>query len=395
MVKKSRAVKKLNSAKPPKPSIPIKSKKKTSIRSSKNTKPSRKQLTSDEESSEEESNESSEESSEENNESSEERDESSEESSEEESSSSDEEQKVLKRKRVDTEMKNVIAKTSKLSISCKKKPQKSLQVKQPVKQHVKSFEKHSVKRTLECEVNEMVIQTSKLSLNEKENPAKRINLIDNDDNEWALPLENTPNIEKTFSVVSKIKTKYVVIVPYYFTGNPVYCNHWNKHFFEKNMSEFSFRKHWDLMPVFFTFINYNDNTYRSELLKSNDVSIQENDIKVQFNSFVTLILRPLDKNFKKLEEERQDVSLKFKYKVITNLRFVTHYDKQVNIYYGKKIRCPSRTWALHLILNEQSMAPNHMKDVNIHFSGKNTKYVYNLCNLYQALYLHYSERITT
>ena len=124
--------------------------------------------------------------------------------------------------------------------------------------------------------------------------------------------------------------------------------------------------------------------------------IHDTDIKVQLNLKLTLVLRPItQKTIFEMKDSRFNTGnnlFHFRYKIISNMRFVTHFSVQVNIYKKKKMLNTLNTWALHLILNEQNMSIK--ESTNILFCNEKNKYNIPLVNLYQILYLYFSTKNT-
>ena len=272
-----------------------------------------------------------------------------------------------------------------------------IKVEEVIEEVIEKTKKLAIVQPVEIKTNEIKITKTTKTTNPK--PAKRIKLIKDDTREeWPNPIEEFPVITHPFKIVDGITTKFITVVSFEISGKPAYCKNWNDHFINGiKPDKTKFTKHWDLLPVFFAFINYDDKTYRSKIKVFNDETIvKDTDINVQLNSELTLILRPLaKKSILMLKDLRQETSLRFQYRIITNLRFVTHFSDQVNIYMNKKIIDPQRAWALHLILNEQSMKTDQMSKVQIFFSNHEKIFVYSLTNLYEALYLYFSRQITT
>jgi hypothetical protein len=245
------------------------------------------------------------------------------------------------------------------------------------------------------QVKEIITKTGNLVIEKQKSPKKVKLENDSLKKEWENPSLDYPIIDKELRIVENIKTKYVSFINYNFTGKPAYCKYWNSQFY-KNCEKNIFEKHWDLLPVFFIFSNYNDSTYTSKMINySKTVIVQEDDIKIQVNHFLTVILRPISNKVAVLaNKERYENSIYFKNRVIHNLRFATHCSEQVNIYNDKKILDPLKSWALHLILNESklSITPGN---TNIRFINDNKEFIYPLITLYQSLYLYFSHKITT
>ena len=260
---------------------------------------------------------------------------------------------------------------------------------------------------IEAKVNEVITKTKKLTIEETCSPKKKnINngLSGNISSscksgtrdKWVHPLETPPIINNNLKIVDKIITKYIVTVPFIFSGRPVYCKHWNEQFNkEKLLSKLSFSKHWDLFSFMFVFVNCTDKMYTSKIRIFEKTEVDENDIKVQLTSDLTLLLRPTTyKDVLAMEKEMGNNY--FKCRIVKNLRYATHFDTQVNLYAGQKLVDVNKTWVLHLILNEQNMSSvKYMSQEKIYFSNENVKNTYTLLNLYQALYLYFSRQITT
>jgi len=285
----------------------------------------------------------------------------------------------------------------KLKTSIKRKNSDSDITTKAVENVVEEVFEEVIEKTRKMAISQRIEHKTTTITNPK--PAKRIKLVKNDTREeWLNPIEDFPVISGPFKIVDNITTKFITVVSFEISGKPAYCKNWNDHFINGiNPDKNKFTKHWDLLPVFFAFINYDDKTYRSKIKVFNDETVvKDTDINVQLNSELTLILRPLAKeSILMLKDLRQETSLRFQYRIITNLRFVTHFSDQVNIYKDKKIIDPQRAWALHLILNEQSMTTDQMSKVQIFFSNREKIFVYSLTNLYEALYLYFSRQITT
>ena len=260
---------------------------------------------------------------------------------------------------------------------------------------VKLQTKRKLDESTSKQVKEIITKTGNLVIEKQKSPKKVKLENDSLKKEWENPSLDYPIIDKELRIVENIKTKYVSFINYNFTGKPAYCKYWNSQF-SKNCEKNIFEKHWDLFPVFFIFSNYNDSTYTSKMINySKTVIVQEDDIKIQVNHFLTVILRPISNKVAVLaNKERHENSIYFKNSVIHNLRFATHCSEQVNIYNDKKILDPIKSWALHLILNESklSITPGN---TNIRFSNDNKEFIYPLITLYQSLYLYFSHKITT
>ena len=284
-----------------------------------------------------------------------------------------------KRKKVDGGVNEFIEKTNKLTIH------ESL-VKKPLD--------NSKNANIELKVSEVIAKTKELSIDDR--PAKRKKLNNGKRDEWPHHLDEPPIINRNFKIVNNVETKYIVVVPFIFSGKPAHCKHWNDQFNTgKRLNKQTFNKHWDLFSFIFVFVNYNDKTYTSKMDISGKNEVKENDIKVQLTSELTLLLRPTTwKSVSLLEKEMGEKG--FKYRIIKNLRFATHYDTQVNLYADKCLFDKNKSWVLHLVLNEQSMSSaKYMSREKIYFNNGNIKNVYTLLNLYQALYLYYSRQINT
>ena len=207
---------------------------------------------------------------------------------------------------------------------------------------------------------------------------------------WINPSLEYPNISTTkFVIVDKITTKYYVVIRYNFTGKPVYCRDWEKHFSSDIVNQMEgtkvtlnkIVKHWDLVLASFIFNNNNNAPIAQIQLYTKNSNINDDDIKVIINNNITLVLRPVtcqivndlkyiydDTSFCKAKRSEAPVESDFvssvrtsnnqltlKYNIISNLRFVTHFTSQINIYKNKNILDPNKTWTLHLILNEKQM----------------------------------------
>jgi hypothetical protein len=258
-------------------------------------------------------------------------------------------------------------------------------------------------------INEVILKTKNLVINDnlktsenikinknleiEESPRKRIKIGDNDD--WKYPLEKKPIFNYDFKIVDNIKTKYISIIPFVFSEKPSNCKYWDKHFNkDKILSKLSFNIHWDLFSFMFIFFNYGDNTYSSNINEFDKKDVDENDINVQLDSKLTLILRPVSYEIVKYLENETENN-RFKYRIIKNLRFVTHFNSQINLYKDENIYDKNKSWILHLILNEKNIdSKKYINQKDIYFSNKNIKYKYTLLNLYQMLYLYFSRQIT-
>ena len=125
------------------------------------------------------------------------------------------------------------------------------------------------------------------------------------------------------------------------------------------------------------------------------VIFQDDDIKIQINNFLTVILRPVSNKVAVMSiKETQEKSINFKYRVIHNLRFSTHFSEQLNIYNGKNILNPLKSWALHLILNENKLS-FLSNNTSIIFNNDKKEFIYPIIMLYQCLYLYFSHKINT
>jgi len=257
--------------------------------------------------------------------------------------------------------------------------------------------KEVILKTKNLVINDNLKTSEKIKVNKnleiKESPCKRIKIGDND--EWKYPLEKKPIFNYDFKIVDNIKTKYIAIIPFVFSEKPSNCKYWDKHFNkDKIPSKLSFNIHWDLFSFMFIFFNYGDNTYSSNIDEFDKKDVDENDINVQLDSKLTLILRPISYEIVKYLENETENN-RFKYRIIKNLRFVTHFNSQINLYTDENIYDKNKSWILHLILNEKNIdSKKYINQKNIYFSNKNIKYKYTLLNLYQMLYLYFSRQIT-
>ena len=255
----------------------------------------------------------------------------------------------------------------------------------------------TIDKTFEKQCQKIITKTKDLIISlpiEKQNSLKKVKLnVDSLKNKWENLSVEYPIINKELHIVNEVKTKYVSFINYNFTGKPTCCKYWNSQFY-KNFEENIFEKHRDLLPVFFIFSNYNDFTYTSKMINYKETIIfQEDDIKIQINQFLTLILRPVSNKVAILaNKEIQENSIYFKNRVIYNLRFATHSSKQINIYNNQNILDPFKSWALHLILNENKLSING-DNTNILFINDKKEFIYPLVTLYQSLYLYFSDKI--
>ena len=224
---------------------------------------------------------------------------------------------------------------------------------------------------------------------------------------WINPSLEYPNItNKTLKIVDKITTKYYTVVQYYFIGKPAYCKDWDKHFSSDIVSQIEGTtvtliknaKHWDIIPASFIFNNNNNVPTAIIHTYNKDSNINDTDIKVIIDDEITLVLRQVTCQIvNDLKQIYDDNQLTFKYYIISNCRFVTHFTSQINIYKNKNIVDPNKTWTLHLILNEKQMSiPNEAKNViNFIYKNKISTNPLSVLNLYQCLYLYFSQQINT
>ncbi len=259
--------------------------------------------------------------------------------------------------------------------------------------------KRKLDETTSNNVKELINETKNLVISEpieKQKSSKKVKFeCCSLKNEWENPSLEYPIIDKELHIVDNIKTEYVSFINYNFTGKPAYCKYWNSQF-STNCEINIFEKHWDLLPVFFIFSNYNDDTYTSKMINYTEAIIfQKDDIKIQINNFLTLILRPVsNKDVIIAIKETQENSIFFKYRVIRNLRFLTHLCDQLNIYNDKNILDPLKSWALHLILNENKLS-FVSNNTNIFFNNDKKEFIYPIVTLYQSLYLYFSHKNNT
>ena len=259
--------------------------------------------------------------------------------------------------------------------------------------------KRKLDETTSNNVKELINETKNLVISEpieKQKSSKKVKFeCCSLKNEWENPSLEYPIIDKELHIVDNIKTEYVSFINYNFTGKPAYCKYWNSQF-STNCEINIFEKHWDLLPVFFIFSNYNDDTYTSKMINYTEAIIfQKDDIKIQINNFLTLILRPVsNKDVIIAIKETQENSIFFKYRVIRNLRFLTHLCDQLNIYNNKNILDPLKSWALHLILNENKLS-FVSNNTNIFFNNDKKEFIYPIVTLYQSLYLYFSHKNNT
>ena len=191
-----------------------------------------------------------------------------------------------------------------------------------------------------------------------------------------------PFIKKSLKVVDTIKTRYVII-RYYFNGKPAHCMTWDKNFSSNLISQMEgttlknedITKHWDLIPAYF--ILDSENTL--QLTKS---KIYDTDIKIMFDK-ITLVLRYVTM------DDVNKIKLEGKSNIISNIRFITHFASQINIYKNKNILDPNKSWALHLILNEKQLTIKN-EYINIYYKEV-LKDKISILNLYQSLYLFFSK----
>ena len=218
--------------------------------------------------------------------------------------------------------------------------------------------------------------------------------------DWTCPLLTVPDIDNDLKIVDKITTKYIVTIPYCFSGIPAYCNHWNKQFSSDlidnidnlKLNKKLFVKHWDLFPIFFIFPNKNGkNIYSSDVtLFTKDIEFEKDDIKVYLNPKLTMVLKPVSQKFIGIAQKSKADNLKFKYSVMQNIPLATHFDDQINIYKNKNILNSNKAWVLHLILNEKKAS---FTGCNINFYKNKEIFPFSSTKLYQSLYLYYSKEI--
>ena len=205
-------------------------------------------------------------------------------------------------------------------------------------------------------MNDIIESTEKISLNPKR---QKIG--------WIIPSINKP-FNQNIKCVNKINTKYYSVIKYYFNNKPLNCDIWENHI-EKGETV-NFKKHWDM----FLFIFLIDNVKEINSVKLN---FNEPEYKlIEINSELTLVFKNTTK--KELLFYENDIN----YELIKNLRFVTHYKKQKNIYNNVN------SYILHLVLNER-MAD--IEDKNIILNGKYIDFTIKIKKLYESLYTYYTK----
>ena len=178
---------------------------------------------------------------------------------------------------------------------------------------------------------------------------------------WVNPSLNKPCINN-LKIVNTIKTHYYSVINYYFYNKPLECTHWEDHYIKK--IDTNFDKHWDI----FLFIFLIDNVKET----NNSVDIKD-CILIEINKQLTLLFKNTPKkDLLKYENNKN-------YKLIKNLRFITHCENQKNIYNNLN------SWILHLILNEEMMG---LEDKEI-LLDKN--FTIKVRNLYESLYIYYTK----
>ena len=212
---------------------------------------------------------------------------------------------------------------------------------------------------------------------------------------WVEPLMKRPKTFKNkIKFVDKITSKYYIEIPFYFTGKPVYCKEWDKHFSSDIIEQIkgidinsnNFNKHWDLINTSFIFKNIN-NLPVIEIDKYIDNNQYLNDIKIAIDNDITLILKSIC--YEKLIEYKEKCNDKENiYNIVSNIQFITHFKEQSNIYKNKECNNPDKAWLLHLILNEQQIK---IFDTKISCTSKYDfkLKVLNIKDLYKCLYLYY------
>ena len=201
------------------------------------------------------------------------------------------------------------------------------------------------------DMDTLITDTKKLCIN----PYKKIKIG------WANPSLNKPCIDN-IKKVSLIKTPYYSVIKYYFYNKPLECMHWEDHYI-KNIDT-NFDKHWDIFLFMFLIDNVKET--------NNSIDIKD-CILIEINKNLTLLFKNTPKkDLLKYENNKN-------YKLIKNLRFVTHCKNQKNIYNNLN------SWILHLILNEEMM---ELEDKEI-LLDKN--FILKVRNLYESLYIYHTK----
>lgn len=190
------------------------------------------------------------------------------------------------------------------------------------------------------------------------------------DNKWQNPSLLMPLIKDKLAQTINIETEFFFIVHYYFTGNPVYCKHWNYQnkledcFDNLSMKDAMFNTHYDLLGISFMYPDIIN-------LKRNENNEDLDDIVYKLNDKISFLLRKGNDN------------------IMSSYKFITHSCKQKNIY--KKCIDPDKAWAMHLLLNEKNMKFEDKDVLSIKFKEELITLPRRV--LYNCLFQYYSQNI--
>lgn len=158
---------------------------------------------------------------------------------------------------------------------------------------------------------------------------------------FIVPVLSQEYLEKNYKVVKEIKTPQCVLIPFWFTGKPVYCSSWEKdeleHEFKKmSLSKKPVEEHWDLFPATFLFDKDEDGTCgRAPLLKPLKRR-EPHDIYIEVSPKLTWVFRPTPPAILSSQKGYH----------VNHFLAGTHTPHQVSIYKSPE------AWGLHLILKE-------------------------------------------
>jgi hypothetical protein len=148
-------------------------------------------------------------------------------------------------------------------------------------------------------------------------------------------------LEKNYKVVKEIKTPQCVLIPFCFTGKPIYCSSWERDELEHEFKKMSINKnfseeHWDLFPATFLFDKDNNGVCgRVSLLKPLKRR-EPNDICIEVSPKLTWVFRPTPSEILSSQKGYH----------VNHFLAGTHNPDQLSIYKSPE------AWGLHLILKE-------------------------------------------
>lgn len=231
------------------------------------------------------------------------------------------------------------------------------------------------------------------------------------DDRWAVQGPECPIEGLCMVPTESVETKYFTVVPLYVSGMPCHCHHWDKHFNQRDLTEFfsnlqisvkpgdKMRQHWDLFPSMISLKPCHKNKGQPRALTSpvfenpeeikGDPRLQfkekSEDFCVKISKTMTMILRVVSPGELRKRRDAHDWQNET---VCLQLPMATHALGQKNLYLDKKVRDPMKAWALHQILNEKSIGISSLSSKSPVFLNRGDKRIAecSLLTIYQALY---------